>query len=297
MGPGKLCSPPAAATKAGQQPLCFAQGVGVEQARATRKLVCLPPSEDFGEDIIWRRPPIDGQPKRALADKNMAADRLKRLARKGHGRPCNRPRQPRPAPSFESHLRRSQDVTGRVKRQPDTVDLEWLAIGGRFNRRACVQSSARHERPVSRHQIIGASPAEMVGMCVCDDGAVDRAPGVDEKSPLFAVEAKVGDSKQWVFVQGHAIIIDTTAGRRLLPVSYFRGTRGLRGCSNGLSSDDDSVRSVAVSAPLITSPSTTTAITSPTPSASTAVTPASATILTWLCLVDCQAASAMFLVV
>ena len=68
-------------------------------------------------------------------------------------------------------------------------------------------------------------------MCVRHDGAVDRAPGVDEESPLFAIEAKISDSKQWVFVQAHAIIIDTTAQRRSSPFSTSEPRRACEALS------------------------------------------------------------------
>jgi len=87
-------------------------------------------------------------------------------------------------------------MAGRMKGYPDTVDFEWLAITDHLYRRTFVQPSSRDEGAITSHQVVGASPAEVVGMCVCDHGAVDRTPGVYEKSPLVTVQPNVCHAEQ-----------------------------------------------------------------------------------------------------
>ena len=57
---------------------------------------------------------------------------------------------------LDPDLRRAQDVTGRVKRNPNTIDLEWLAVGDRLDSRTFVQAGSRddarhHEPPDNCH--------------------------------------------------------------------------------------------------------------------------------------------------
>ena len=54
-------------------------------------------------------------------------------------------------------------------------------------------------------------------MRVRNHSAVYSTPGVNKKAPLLAVETYVRDAKQWVFVQAHVTIIDTTRARRSPP--------------------------------------------------------------------------------
>ena len=228
----------------------------------------------------------------------MAADRLERLARDvGVGLVIARD-DPDLPPSFESHLCRAQDMTGRVQRNPDAIDFEWLAVGQSFR---SSQSASRRVRvtnnAITSHQISAASAAKMVGMRVRHDGAVNRTPGVDEKAPLFAVEPDVGDSKQWVFVQVHAVIIDTSQGRRSSHLSFYRmapaSSRSKLTCrfrDKSAPLNTDLLRPVATAA---TAP----AIAATTTAAAAVAATTTATIFTWLCLVDRQPASAMLLVV
>ncbi len=60
------------------------------------------------------------------------------------------------------------------------------------------------------HQVVTAPPTKVINVCMCYYGAVDQTPGVNKKAPLFTIQPIIGDSKQWVSVQVHAIIIDTT---------------------------------------------------------------------------------------
>ena len=71
---------------------------------------------------------------------------------------------------------------------------------------------------ITRDQVAATSPAKMVCVCVCDDRPIDRSPGVDEEASLLAEQANVGDAKQWVYVQIHAIIIGMTMGQTINPL-------------------------------------------------------------------------------
>jgi hypothetical protein len=43
---------------------------------------------------------------------------------------------------------------------------------------------------------MATTPAQMVGMRVRDDRAIDRAPGVNEKAPPLAVQAHLGHAEE-----------------------------------------------------------------------------------------------------
>ena len=113
-------------------------------------------------------------------------------------------------------------MAGRVQRDADAVDVNRLAVGNRGDCWLIAEPSARHGQSIMGQKVLAAAPAEMVGVCVSDHGAVDGAPGVDEEAPLFTVETNVGHSEQWVFVQVHVPIIDTDLGRSITPYFVLR---------------------------------------------------------------------------
>src|ERR1700722_9865495 len=104
-------------------------------------------------------------------------------------------------------------MTGWVQRDSYSMNINRLTVGDRGYRGLISEPSARHSQSVLGHKVLAAAPAEMISVCVSNHGAFDHTPGVDEEAPLFTVETHVCHSEQWVFVQVHVSIIDTTRAR------------------------------------------------------------------------------------
>jgi hypothetical protein len=115
-----------------------------------------------------------------------------------------------------------------MKRNAHTIDLAWLAVRDRLDRRTLVEAGSRDAQAITRNQITATSPAKMVCVCMCDDRPIDGSPWVDEKASLLAEQANFGDTKQWVYVQIHVTIIGITwAKRSTLYDASFSTDRGL----------------------------------------------------------------------
>jgi hypothetical protein len=115
-----------------------------------------------------------------------------------------------------------------MERNTNTIDLAWLAVRDRLERRTFIEAGLRDAQAITRNQIAATSTAKMVCVCVCDDRSIDRSPWVDEKTSLLAEQAIVRDTKQWVYVQIHATIIRMTWARRsTLYIASLPNDRGI----------------------------------------------------------------------
>ena len=83
-------------------------------------------------------------------------------------------------------------MTGRVKRDLDAVDLNRFAVGNRCDLGMFVKPCPRNAQSVTNHEVVAASPAEMVGMRVRHHRAFDGPPGIDKKVTPLTIEAEVG---------------------------------------------------------------------------------------------------------
>ena len=182
----------------GDEPLRLAERIGEENARAPGGDVLAPPGVDRGEDVGLRAPAVDRQAEGRLGDEGVTAERLEGgrnavalelvVAR---GDPCL-------AVQGHANLRRAEHVARRMKRKLDPVARQDLAIGRRLDRDVA-QPLAQDRRRVAMADINLRAEARVVGMRMGDDGARNRAPGIDVEVARGAIEPAVGGSDE---VQG-----------------------------------------------------------------------------------------------
>jgi hypothetical protein len=77
-------------------------------------------------------------------------------------------------------------------------------------KRTFITAGSRYEYAIARNPIAPAASAQVIGMCVSDNCALDRLPGVDEKPPLLAEQASVSHTQQSISVQAHVRIVELT---------------------------------------------------------------------------------------
>ena len=97
-------------------------------------------------------------------------------------------------------------MAGRMKRDPDAVDLDPLAPLGHLplgREILAIAQSHDIERAPGRKHMAVAGP-RMIGVAMRDQGAVHRLHGVDEEVSRRAVEP-LRDGTQQVFETGHAV--------------------------------------------------------------------------------------------
>jgi hypothetical protein len=88
----------------------------------------------------------------------------------------------------QPHLRRAQDVTGRMQRDPDAVVLDGLAIRQALQR-DLAQARAQGAFAMGVCKVMPVTDPCMVRVCVGDDGAWNRFPRVNIKIPSSAIQA------------------------------------------------------------------------------------------------------------
>jgi hypothetical protein len=77
-------------------------------------------------------------------------------------------------------------MPGRMKRNPDTAVLDRLAVRQRVQRDASQPGLEQSAAGISGEVVFGSGTG-VIGMSVCDNGAIDRVPRVDVKSASRAV--------------------------------------------------------------------------------------------------------------
>ena len=92
------------------------------------------------------------------------------------------------APMRQSHLRRAQNVAGRMQAELHTVDDQHLAMGQALQRDR-TQARAQHAFADGRGQVGGMTAPGVVGMCVRDHRTRNRPPRVDVEVTWRAVQA------------------------------------------------------------------------------------------------------------
>jgi hypothetical protein len=90
------------------------------------------------------------------------------------------------------HLGGAEDVTGRVKGDAYSADIDRIAVADRLNGRAV--SKAMQQQPLRRRraQVRPGSRAQMVAMSMRNDRAIDRLPRVDVKATCGAIQPVFG---------------------------------------------------------------------------------------------------------
>src|SRR5205807_8602026 len=133
---------------------------------------------------------------RRLGDERVAANRLERRARR-IGRALVIPGDdPDLSAPLEPHLRRAEDVSGRMKRDPHAAEIDPLAERHRLNRG--VGKTAPQKGLAWRRTEVRLGPRMgMIAVRVRDDRASDRLPGIDEEIAYRAIQAAWGIGDEW----------------------------------------------------------------------------------------------------
>jgi hypothetical protein len=176
--------------------LRFPQGVAEDDRRASRLTIGAPPCSDLGEDILLRSPAIDGEAERRFRNEGVAPHDLERRAcRIGLGLVVAR-HDPHFSPLLNADLRGTEDMTGRVKRDANAVDVDRLPVFHGFDSCPGPQPGAQDMTSLVGAEVVSRSPACVIPMGVRDHRPVDGRPGVDEEAAGFAIEAAVGGAKE-----------------------------------------------------------------------------------------------------
>ena len=180
------------------EPLRLAERIGEENARATGGDVLAPPGVDRGERLSLRAPAIDRQAEGRFGDEGVTADRLEGRRNAVALELVVARGDPNLALRGDANLRGTQHMAGGMKRKLDPVARQDLAIRRRLDRDVA-QALAQDRRRVAMADIDLRAEARVIGMRMGDDGARNRAPGIDVKIARGAIEPAVGGSDE---VQG-----------------------------------------------------------------------------------------------
>ena len=203
---------------AGQNALCLAERVGVDEARLSVFLVVAPPRADVGEGLFLRAPSIDGKTEGGLGDEGVAADRLEGRARGVRLGLVVAGDDPDVAFVLEPNLGGSENMAGGNERYRDAVDVPDFVIVQELYGGVAAESGSQNACAFRGRHVMPAAPARMVAMRVRDDGAVHGEPRIDVEIGGLTVEAAVGDAEHGV----HWIrVFDPVNARRTLSVAAF----------------------------------------------------------------------------
>lgn len=112
---------------------------------------------------------------------------------------------PDPAPVPKPDLKRAQDMAGRMQRDAYVANLDRFPAVQRRNLSVIPQPGLQNGEPWFRAQVMSASPARMVGVCMGNNSPIDGPPGINVKSSQRTVEALLSRPKKW-FVRIHVDI-------------------------------------------------------------------------------------------
>lgn len=167
--------------ESGMNSLGLAERVGIENRNAVRLLVGTPPIVDFREDLLLIGPDERRFAESRFGDERMTADRFKsRTGLIGSDLVISGD-DPDFTFIFDANLSRSENMSGGMKRNADSLKIEFLAVFKRFNR--CARSeSSRENSPARRSSEISTrSFSGMVGVRVGDNRPVNRLMRIDEE--------------------------------------------------------------------------------------------------------------------
>ena len=126
----------------GEQPLGFAKRIAKNQAGAAMLLVAPPPRIDVGKHFFLRCPAVDWQPKGRFSNKCVTWHWLERRACRVYPglviTRCN----PDLTTMGYTHLCRAKNVTSRVQRHIDAIDVDLGTIVERTNQRVLAHARA-----------------------------------------------------------------------------------------------------------------------------------------------------------
>ena len=174
-----------------KQPLRLAERIGVKDGRTPGRDVLAPPRVDRSERLGLRTPAIDRQAEGQLGDKGVTAQRLKGRRNAVAFELVVAGRDPNFALRGDANLRGTQHMARGMKRKLDPVARQDLAVSRGLDRDVA-KALAQDRGGIAVADVNLRAEARVVGMRMRDDGALNRAPGIDVKVARSAIEAAIG---------------------------------------------------------------------------------------------------------
>ena len=94
---------------------------------------------------------------------------------------------------LDTYLRRPEDMSGRMKRDANAVDLRHRAVRLSFDLRLRVESNAGDRLTFFCYKIILRTAVGVIGMSVGDNSPIHGKPGINIKIALLTVQAAFGE--------------------------------------------------------------------------------------------------------
>ena len=94
---------------------------------------------------------------------------------------------------LEADLGGAGDVAGGVVRDRDAADVAALAVADGLERDVVAETVADDGGGGPGREIGAHAGPSVVGVAMGHEGAIDRAPGVDEEAAGVAVDAAIGE--------------------------------------------------------------------------------------------------------
>lgn len=210
-----------------QDALGLAEGVGTQQQGQPLSGSRVAQPEDLRRDCGRSGPAVDRQAEGAFGDEGPAAQRLESGARRVRVQLVVPRHHPHLAATLDADLGATEHMARRVKRQPDAIDHDALAVLDGIDRSSRWQSGPRHGEAFLRHQVSSTARSQVVGVGMGDDRTRYRTPGIDAEVAPFAAQAPIprGDQRRFC---AHGVVLDKIAlesgpgGYRLLVVQVKR---------------------------------------------------------------------------
>ncbi|MNT08530.1 hypothetical protein D3C72_1432740 [compost metagenome] len=178
-----------------QDALRLAEAVGVDNAGAAGVCVGLPPVQDLPHQHCLRRPAVDRQAEGAFGDEGIARHRLERIAGAVGFELVVAGGDPDLPAVFDAHLGRAEHMSCGMQAQRDAVVADALAVGQGIEVDAR-QARQQHAAARFRAQVMGVAETGVVRVGMGNDGALDRAPGIDIEVARRAIQAlRAGDDQ------------------------------------------------------------------------------------------------------
>ena len=173
----------------GEHALGLAEGVGEKDRRPAGGAHLVPPGTEFAHRPVRRIPAKQRQRKRRLRDEGMAPQRLERRTRRIRCPLVIARDHPHLTTLLDPNLRRTEDVTRRMERHANPVDVDGIAICNPGQRRIRAKAPLDQRPRCFGGEIGAAAGAQVVAVRVRDESTIDRRPGIDMEAAGGAIEA------------------------------------------------------------------------------------------------------------
>src|SRR5690606_35593149 len=182
-------------TELGQHPLRLAQRVAQQYRDLAGGAGGLPPAQHVGGHLLGRRPAVDRQAEGGFGNEGIAGHDLERRAGRVGIALVVAGMHPYLAADLDPHLRRAEDVTGRVQRHPGLAEPDRAAVLQPLQLHLA-QPLPQQRQALPACQVAAAAGTGMVGVGVGDDRADDAGRGIDVEIAGRAVQPGPGRHQQ-----------------------------------------------------------------------------------------------------